>query len=189
MELSRRDAVAALAAIGIGGGAVYAAGEFDDDGPADESPDDTSTDQARDDQSAALVETTIALADVVYPSDVTDSAEFVRTFVTGRIEDDEDHRAAMAEAVDALDDRAREQYDEPFRDLSAEEGDALLQDLGMRRIDPDPDGSERERIRYYLVNELLYGLMSSPKGGALAGIENPPGHPGGLEAYQQGPQQ
>ncbi|WP_436926193.1 gluconate 2-dehydrogenase subunit 3 family protein [Halosimplex amylolyticum] len=189
MELTRRDAVAALAAIGVGGGVVYGASELQDrDGPdrpdGTDGPDGTPTDG---DDAEPLLETTVALAAVVYPSEVSEVESFVRTFVAGRIEGDEDHRAAMVDAAKALDDRARSEHSTPFRELEPEEGDALLQSLRMSQVDPDPEGDELERIRYFLVNELLYGLMRSPKGGELVGIANPPGHPGGLDAYQQGP--
>jgi len=43
------------------------------------------------------------------------------------------------------------------------------------------------RVRYYLVNDLLFALYSSPTGGKLVGIENPQGHPGGTGSYQQPP--
>ncbi|WP_135366129.1 gluconate 2-dehydrogenase subunit 3 family protein [Halosimplex halophilum] len=179
MELTRRDAVAALAAIGIGGGVVYGAFEFADRGVSDGTPSGT-------EDPDSLLETTVALAEVVYPPEVTEVEPFVREFVSGRIEDDDRH-TAMVDAADALDARARSEYSASFYELDPEEGDALLETLGMSEVDPDPEGDERERIRYYLVNELLYGLLRSPKGGQLVGLENPPGHPGGLEAYQQGP--
>ncbi|WP_415380112.1 gluconate 2-dehydrogenase subunit 3 family protein [Halosimplex sp. TS25] len=186
MELTRRDAVAALAAIGVGGGVVYGASELRDSDEPDENDGSVGTSAGSDD-TEVLLATTVALAEVVYPSEVSEVEPFVRTFVSGRTESDEDHRAAMVDAATALDDRARSEHSAPFRELEPEEGDALLQSLRMSQVEPDPEGDELERIRYYLVNELLYGLMRSPKGGELVGIENPPGHPGGLDAYQQGP--
>lgn len=191
MELSRRDAVAALAAIGIGGGAVAytqldGAGEGSSDTDGGATTDGTATDAPG--GSAELVETTVALADVLYPPEVEGFEEFVRTYVRGRTGSDGERRRGMVDAAATLDARARDSYDAPFRDLAPEEGDALLRELGMESVDPDPDGTERERVRFYLVNELLYALLTSPKGGQLVNIANPPGHPGGLDAYQQGPQ-
>jgi hypothetical protein len=60
-------------------------------------------------------------------------------------------------------------------------------EMGLSITDPRPAGTDRERVRYYLVDELLYALYASPTGGRLLGIENPPGHPGGLDSYQRGP--
>ncbi|WP_123535606.1 gluconate 2-dehydrogenase subunit 3 family protein [Halosimplex salinum] len=184
MELTRRDAVAALAAIGVGGGVVYGATELREGrGPGESGETPTSADDT-----GALLETTVALAEIIYPPEVTETESFVRTFVSGRIEDDDARREAMVDAADALDADARSEHGASFRELEPEEGDALLETLGMSQVDPNPEGDERQRIRYYLVNELLYGLMRSPKGGQLVGIENPPGYPGGLDAYQQGPE-
>lgn len=198
MELSRRDAVAALATIGVGGAAVaYARSRSDSSGSGDGAGDGGDS-GVTDDQTAtpgptvaseeALLSTAATLAEVVYPSEVEGSAEFGQTYVAGRIADDDAHRTGVAAAVGTLDERAEDSHGAPFRELEPADGDALLSEMGMQSVEPDPDGSDRERVRYYLVNELLYGLMTSPKGGALVGIENPPGHAGGLEAYQQGPQ-
>jgi hypothetical protein len=172
MELTRREAVVALAAAGItvGGGATLLAvdreGESADHG----------------------FETMRALAPVLYPSEVTVTDEFVETYVFGRIDGDQAYREAVGEAVAALDERAVEQRGASFVDLDPVDREELLYDLGMASTDPDPDGSETERIRYYLVNELLFALFTTPTGGELVGAENPTGHPGGLAAYQRGPQ-
>jgi hypothetical protein len=172
MELTRRDAVAALAAAGVaGGGAYLATGGSNRGAKSNDGSDD-------------IVETATALAPVLYPSEVDDAEEFVRTYVTGRIEDDDDHRNGMADAVAVLDGYANDEFESNFRELSPEQGDQLLTDVGLDRIRPDPVGSDLERIRFYLVNELLYALFSSPTGGELVGTENPPGHPGGLDSYQ-----
>jgi len=203
MKLTRRDAVAALAVVGIGGGAVAytqldGSGDGTGSGADGSGATDGSNDGAGDPDgsdgtdgtvaSSALLATSVALADVVYPAEVEGREAFVRTYVSRRIETDDARRTGMADAVATLDARAREHHDAPFRDLSADDGDALLRELGMQSVTPDPEGSALERVRFYLVNELLYALLTSPKGGALVDIENPPGHPGGLDAYQQGPQ-
>jgi hypothetical protein len=180
MELTRRDALAALAATGIAGGAAVYLTDDDDESPA-------SGGQSGED-SPGTVETATALAPVVFPSEVDDSQEFVRTYVTGRLENDETYRSGMADAAEALDGHAREEYDAAFRDLSTAQRDELLVSIGVDRVQPDPDGSDLSKIRFYLVNELLYGLFSSPTGGELVGTANPPGHPGGLDTYQGGGQ-
>ncbi|MEF8851226.1 MAG: gluconate 2-dehydrogenase subunit 3 family protein [Haloarculaceae archaeon] len=172
MELTRREAVVALAAAGVtvGGGAALLAVDRED-GSADHD-----------------LETMRALAPVLYPSEVTATDGFVETYVLGRVDGDRAYREAVGEAVAALDERAVEQRGAQFADLEPAEREGLLYDLEMASTEPDPGGSEAERIRYYLVNELLFALFTTPTGGELVGAENPTGHPGGLAAYQRGPQ-
>jgi hypothetical protein len=176
MELTRRDALAALAASGIavGGGAV--------DGSRRERAEDA-------DAPAVDTETLVALATVLYPSDVDASADFVETYVLGRVEERAEYYDEMAAVLATLDERATEWYGDSFSALPVDDRDSLLRELGLESVDPDPGGTESERMRYYLVNELLYALFTTPAGGQLVGAENPTGHPGGLEAYQRGPNQ
>ena len=63
--------------------------------------------------------------------------------------------------------------------------DRLLRGIGVETADPVPDGTLTERVRFYLVNDLLFAFYASPTGGRLVGIENPIGHPGGIESYQR----
>jgi hypothetical protein len=174
MELTRRDAVAALAALGAGGAAAggYHLSRGDSEGDA---PDED------------IHETLVAAAEVVYPSELDGIEQFVRRFLDGRL-DDSDHAEGVRTAVSELDDHARSWYDDRFVALSAERRDSLLREVGADTAEEDPTGTTAERVRYYVVNELLLALYSSPKGGKLVGIENPQGHPGGTESYQRGPQ-
>jgi hypothetical protein len=176
MELTRRDALAALAASGVavGGGVLLATRRGGDD--ADERPIGTED-----------LDALVALAEVLYPSETTGIAGFVESYVLGRVREREAYRTGMADALAALDEHAREWYGGAFVDLSREDRDALLAELGVETADPDPDGRTPERIRYYLVNDLLFAFYASPTGGELVGIENPQGHPGGIESYQRGP--
>jgi len=172
MELTRRDAVAALGALGVGtAGAVglgqYATGE-EEVGETD------------------IQETMVAAAEVLYPSAVTGIDEFVGAFLSGRL-DDGPHAEGVLEAVDALETRAQSWHGEAFTSLNAADRDSLLRETGAAAVDEDPDGTPAERIRYYIVNELLMALYTSPTGGKLVGIENPQGYAGGVDSYQQGP--
>ena len=189
MELTRRDALAALATgggIAVGAGAVR---EGDgvveqllaDDASGSDSPAGESVPEDR-------LATLVAVADVVYPSEVSGVEEFVRTYALGRVEGRPDYRKGMVEALATLDDYAGTWHDAPFRDLDAGTRESVLDQLGVDTADPDPEGADRERVRYYLVNELLYALYASPTGGKLVGIENPQGHPGGTTSYRRGPQ-
>jgi hypothetical protein len=172
MELTRRDALAALAAggIAVGGGAAALALEGESAGLGDHER-----------------ETLVAVARVVYPSELEGVESFVRTYLEGRAAEDPDYVEGVGEAVRTLDESGRDWFDGSFLDLDPETRDRLLRELGVDEADPDPTGFPGSRVRYYLVNELLYALYTSPTGGRLAGIENPQGHPGGVTSYRRGP--
>ncbi|MDZ5813046.1 gluconate 2-dehydrogenase subunit 3 family protein, partial [Halorubrum sp. AD140] len=176
-----RDAAAALAAIGATGGVALGVRRAADDeatdawGDGEGPPDDE-----------AVREAMTAVARTVYPEDVSGVDEFVEGFLDGRLDGsphDEGIRAAVAEVESA----ARSWYDAPVAELSAAERDELLREIGADTAEEDPHGTTAERVRYYVVNELLLALYSSPTGGELVGIENPQGHAGGAESYRRGP--
>jgi hypothetical protein len=175
MELSRRDALAALGAAAAGGGAAAVAGEVRPPRAAD--------------RSEVPLDTLVAAAEVLYPSAVEEHREFVETYVGGRVADRPAYRRGLADAAAEMDAAAREWEGAAFADLSPAARDRVLRELGLPTAEPDPDGPAPERIRYYVVNDLLYALYTSPTGGRLVGIENPPGHPGGTTSYQRGPRQ
>lgn len=180
MELTRRDALAALAASGVavGTGTMLEGNPF-----ASADSDSTSDDANAEDH----MDTLLAVSEVVYPTEVSGVEEFVRTYVLGRTQDRPAYRDGMVAALSTLDEYARAWYDADFRELDAETRDSVLDQLDVDTASPDPEGADRERVRYYVVNELLYALYSSPTGGKLVGIENPQGHPGGTGSYQRGP--
>jgi hypothetical protein len=169
-ELTRRDALAALA----GGGAVGAAVGLAD--LAD------SGDEAF---SAADVETLVALAEVIYPSEVTVTTAFVQTYVDGL---PAERRDGIAEATSRLDNGARRFAGEAFAGLDPGEREAVLRRMGVQSAESDSGGGVPERIRYHLVNSLLYALFTSPMGSELVGISNPTGHPGGYESLTRAPE-
>lgn len=181
MELTRRDAVAALAAIGATGGIVLGARRIQRD------HDDASQSESNllDDEQ---IRTTLrSVAEVVYPEEVSGIDEFVDRFLDGRLNGSE-HATGIRQAVTELDELARSWYDDSVTALSPEERDSLLREVGADSADEDPTGTTAERVRYYVVNELLLALYASPKGGTLVGIENPQGHAGGTHSYRRGPQ-
>ncbi|EJN59155.1 hypothetical protein [Halogranum rubrum] len=173
MELSRRDALAALTAVGLGATAGCASSSETD---------------ARDDDDH-VVETLVAVAEAVYPSEVDGVESFVREVSVRRIGADEAYEAGVADAVERLDDYVEGFRDATYTDLSREERTTELHRMGVGNAAPDPSGLDRERVRYYLVNELLYAFYSTPTGASLVGLENPPGHPGGTTSYRRGPEE
>ena len=180
MELTRRDALAALASGGIvvGGGATALTLE------------DATVDDGAEPTPVSVVETLDATARVVYPSALSNVGEFVETYSVARIEERPAYHEGVRAAVRALDGYTRVHSDrDRFADLSTAAREVQLQRMGVETAEPDPEGTAAERIRYYVVNELLFALYSSPTGGKLVGIENPQGHPGGTESYQRGPRE
>jgi len=178
-RLTRRDALAALAAAGVAGVGL--------DALTREEPNEG---RATDDSAVLGVherETLTAVGRVVYPDAVEGVGEFVRAYAAGRAESRPERARAIANAVATLDERAGQREDIPFVDLPPGRQDGLLREMGVDVVDPDPDGIVAARIRYYIVNELLFALYASPTGGRLVGIENPQGYPGGIESYQRGP--
>jgi hypothetical protein len=182
-ELTRRDAMAALAAAGITGSAALAGCSADDGSPEGE---DTGTPPGPvEDRHLAVL---TAAADVLYPSDLDGVDAFVEEFVRGRAAERPDHAAGIAGATEYVVEWSRSWLDAEFPDLEPGRREEALDRIGARAADPDPGGSDAERVRYYVVNELLFALYASPTGGELVGIENPQGHPGGTESYRRGPQ-
>lgn len=168
MELTRRDALVALGV--AAGGAGYAVTRLDDEEGA-----------------RRTVERLAPAAEVVYPSEVEVTDEFLETYVVGRVEGREGYLDGVTDALDSLDSYARSLRDEGFGDAPPDARDSLLRYMGVDEAEPDPEGTEAERVRYYVVNELQYAVYTTPVGGRLVGIENPVGHPGGLGSYRRGP--
>ncbi|MCD2202649.1 gluconate 2-dehydrogenase subunit 3 family protein [Halobacterium sp. KA-6] len=176
MELTRRDVLAALGAVSaagaVGAGALTLSQRDDTENPVGDHE----------------IATLVAVAGVVYPSDVEGIETFVHEYSVARFADRPEYAAGVADAVAALDEYTRTWHDTAFVGLDADAREETLSGMEVDIADPVPEGAERERVRYYLVNELLYALFSTPTGGELAGIENPQGHPGGTTSYQRGPQ-
>ncbi|GAB3703233.1 gluconate 2-dehydrogenase subunit 3 family protein [Halorubrum pallidum] len=193
MELTRRDAAAALAAIGAGGGVALgvrragAGGEDECGSPGDDGAggESTADEGLPDDESVR--EAMRAVAAVVYPGAVSGVDAFVDAFVDGRLDGsahDEGIRAAVADVESA----ARSWYGASLSDLPAADREAVLRELGVDTAEENPHGTTAERARYYVLNELLVALYTSPTGGELVGIENPQGYAGGAASYARGPQ-
>ncbi|AQL44372.1 hypothetical protein BV210_17345 [Halorientalis sp. IM1011] len=190
MELTRRDAVAALGALGVAGGAAALSQSDDGDGKTDER---ATTPTESDDDRASLSDhdltTAVAVAESIYPSAVENVEGFVTDFLRGRVADDPERATDIGETVDYLDGYVSTWYDvDAFVSLPPETRTEVFSDMNADTVDPEPDGGDVQRVRYYLINDLLFALYASPTGGELVGIENPQGHPGGTTSYQRGPQ-
>ena len=161
MELTRRDAVTALTAAGITATAGCS-GLSGSSGDAD--------------PTTVLV----GLAEVLYPSEVEPTADFIETFMFGRISDEESYRKDLTDGIETLNRLASEQQGGDFHTLSPGQRTAVIENTDLRTGPSEPDGSDVERVNYYLLDELLFAFYSSPTGGDLIGNQNPRGFPGGF---------
>lgn len=188
MQLSRRDALVALSAASVGSlagcGAPVAGDDPNDSAAADDTERGAQGDGAVGDHELA---TLVAVARTVYPSAVGGVDEFVRTYIDRRVAGDGAYARGVAEAVATLDDYAERLYETQYADLESADSAEALDVMSVDGVTPDPDGTDPQRVRHYLVNELLFALYASPTGASLAGLENPPGHPGGTQSYREGP--
>ena len=190
MELTRRDAAAALAAIGATGGVALGVGRTTGEGGSGDGAGGDGADPSWNGDGEpgdeAVREAMTAVARVVYPEAVSGVDAFVDGLLGGRL-DGSAHADGIRSAVAEVESAARSWYDAPVAELSPADRDGLLRELGADVAEEDPDGTAAERVRYYVVNELLLALYASPTGGELVGIENPQGYAGGAESYQRGP--
>jgi hypothetical protein len=184
MKLTRRDAAAALAAIGATGGVALGVRRATDAGAVGEADTELDGEGLPDDETVQTAMT--AVAEAVYPEAVSGIDAFVDGFLAGRL-DGSSHDAGIRAAVADVESAARSWYGAPVADLPPNERGDVLRELGADTAEENPQGTTAERVRYYVVNELLLALYASPTGGELVGIENPQGYAGGAESYRQGP--
>lgn len=125
------------------------------------------------------METMVALAEVLYPSDVEPTEEFIQSFLFGRIYDEEAYQSELEAGTQTLNDIARDAEGEAFGRLDPDQRVSVIENSDIRTGESVPDGSAVERVNYHLVDELLFAFYSSPTGGELVGNTNPRGFPGG----------
>lgn len=175
MRLTRRDAVAALV---TGGAAGAVASVF---------PTDV-VESARTDRTPQFTDTDIrelaAVAEVVFPSAIEVTPEYVEGVVSGL---PADRRRGLGSTLDRLERYMLDAYGTSLADLPVERRELVLRSLGVDRAGSSPDGSLPQRVRFYIVNQFLYALYTTPRGTGLVGIDNPVGYPGGYDSYQQPP--
>ena len=145
-----------------------------------ESGTETGTGTGQNGGTSAGMQTLVALGEVLYPSDIEVTPEFVRTYMYGRINDEQAYQERLTSGVETLDSEAQRANDAPFRELTPDQRVRLVENTGLRSGDSVPDGSAIERVNYYLVDELLFAFYASPTGGELVGNTNPRGWPGGF---------
>jgi len=168
MRLTRRQAIATVLSGGIVAGGGLRSGVAGRDAAR-------STSEALTGQEMRVV---TAVAAVVYPADVSSPESILDGYLHYQ---PPDRLAEIQGAVRALDREAGRRYGESFAALSPGERETLLRELGVDRVGSDPDGTVPERVRHYLVDGALFALFTDASGGALLGVDNPRGYPGGYE--------
>lgn len=161
------------------GGAGYGAVRFGERSAATRAGEEPSVQQR--------VATMRALASSIYPPSVDVDRSFVERQVFGRPEPKPDYFEGRRTAIEAVEEYALANLGARPDGLSTDDRRRLLHSMGATAVNPTHDGTTAERIRHYVINDLLYALFTSPASTPLTGIENPPGYPGGRKAYQRGP--
>lgn len=180
MRLTRRDAIFAVGASGLGTAtaSLIADGLLESDGTERVPAENTDTIEL----SQHSVETLRALAVVLYPSEVEVSQGFVKGYAANH---PTPWQLEIQSATEALDSAAKDWTGSPFKTLTESHRNALLRERGIDRVQADSTGTTTQRIRYYLVDGLLFALYSTPKGSSLVGIDNPQGYPGGYASISK----
>lgn len=180
MRLNRRDVIAALAASGVaflGSSAIFL------------SLDDNSKKEWEDKPiTESEVTGMVAAAKVLYPSEVENIEKFVTEYIRGQSNDNPEKIREMSKTITYLNKYSKSWYKKEFSDLDKKTRNRVFKQMDADSANPDPEGSDVERIRYYIINELLFALYTTPTGSRLVGLENPQGYPGGLKSYQLSPQ-
>lgn len=172
--------------LALGGAMLGAAGYGYGLVPDHNQPPAASLDDTENPVAPTHVATLAALAEAIYPSGVDVDRDFIERQVVNRTEPQPGHFEELVATVESVDDHARARFGNPITDLPPGRRRQVLRSMGVTTVHPTPDGTIAEQVRYYLVNDLLYALFTSPASSHLTGIENPPGHPGGRDAYQRG---
>ncbi|GCF12078.1 hypothetical protein Harman_00130 [Haloarcula mannanilytica] len=149
----------------------------------------TATQSSADPASQYHIDVMTAIARAVYPSAVSVEKSFIESRVFGRIEPKPGHFEGLITTIEAVDSYAQARFGGEITELPPGRRRQVLQSMGVTTVHPTADGTTAERVRFYLINDLLYVLFTSPKSSELTGIDNPPGHPGGREAYQRSPRE
>lgn len=181
-SLSRRGMLIGLSGA-VAGSAAYGYGS--EWAGSRSAPGDADSDER--DISSTRIATLQSVASAVYPSAIDVDSDFIERQVLDRTEPRPDHFDEMESAIETVDTYAKARFGDRMKELSEDDRRRVLHSVGATRVRPTADGTTAERVRYYLINDLLYALFTSALSSELTGIENPPGHPGGREAYQRGP--
>ncbi|WP_128904478.1 hypothetical protein [Halorubrum amylolyticum] len=122
----------------------------------------------------------LTVADIVHPAAPEDVEHVISAYV---VRLNQSRIRGLVTALSELDSRSRRHFGASFGALSRAQGERLLAALGVNRVQSRPEGTLAERVRYHLVNSVLYALLTRPAGTEPFGIGNPVGFPGGFASH------
>jgi len=170
-RLTRRDALKAGGVGLLAGTGLTTIGSTLGD-----APEAVSKDAENQDMTEMELKVLHAVAEVVYPPDVDVEIDFIGSYV-GQL--NARRTEQMQAAIAGLQSRSQSAYGERFENLPIVAQESLLRWMGVDRVYPNPRGTLATRVRYHIVNGLLFALFTNPLGAGLFGIDNPLGYPGG----------
>ena len=165
MQLTRRDAVVALGTASVSGGLGFVVADHEQ----------RTLERAGGPVTPGVISRLAVIADVVYPSKVSATEGYIEAYVS-RLP--EERREATVAGVEAVARTVERTWAESLMSAPNAAIDSTLHRMGVDRVNADPDGTVAERVRFHIVNSLLYLLFTTPKGSRLVGIDNPVGYPG-----------
>ena len=164
MELSRREMFWSLLGTGsVGGLAAYELSEM--------------VVRERKTASRDDIESLLTVAGIVHPAE-SEAFEPVLSSYLNQLSDS--RTQSILETIAELNKISRRRLGRPFHILSRNEAEQLFTILGVNRVQAAPNGTLAERIRFHLVNSVIYALMTNPNGTREFEIQNPVGYPGGI---------
>jgi len=127
-----------------------------------------------------VVEGMLTVADAVYPGDPEPFRSILRRYVD-RL--GESRLGGLLETLAELDQISSRYSGSLFRSLSGAEATRLFERLGVNRVQSRRAGTLSERVRFHLVNSVLYAILTDPAGTERFDVGNPAGYPGGFDSY------
>lgn len=130
--------------------------------------------------SNGIVDGLLTAADVVFPVETRSKRSSISNYVDGL---NDDRTRALLGTLSGLDRAASRRFGSPFRSLSRGEAKRLFAVLGVDRVQSRPEGTLPERVRFHVVNSVLYALLTHPTGTESFDVGNPVGYPGGIPTH------
>lgn len=123
------------------------------------------------------LEVLLAIADAIHPTEPT---RFRSPLVRYLEEKSDQRRGELQYTRIEFDQLAVRRTGAGFVSMNARQARLFLHTIGVSRVQSQRKGTLVERIRFHLLNTVLYVTMTDPAGTAIFDISNPIGYPGGM---------